>query len=339
VGYTEAPSGPTPNTGVVTTIAGDGSEGFADGIGTEAIVEAPSGVAVRPDGTIVFISNNRIRLISPAGVVTTFAGSGSYGFADGIGAAAEFKGPLGVAVRPDGIIVVADTSNHSIRLVTPEGVVTTLAGDARTGGYADGIGQAALFNYPSGVAILSNGNIVVADTSNRRIRLVDFATGAVTTLAGSTLGYADGIGSAAKFRGPLGIAVLPNGLIVVADTGGNRIRLVTPGGVVTTLAGDGTEGFADGIGTAARFAGPNGIAVLPTSSLIAVADLANNRIRLVSPTGIVTTLAGSESGFADGIGPAANFFVPFAVAVVPSSGAIVVSDEMNNRIRLVTGAF
>jgi hypothetical protein len=339
VGYTEAPSGPTPNTGVVTTLAGDGSEGFADGTGTAARFDQPYGVAVRPDGIIVVAdtSNTRIRLITPGGVVTTLAGEDP-GFADGTGAVARFDSPQGVAVRPDGIIVVADADNNRIRLVTPEGVVTTLAGSGGGGGFADGIGSAARFNYPSGVALLSNGDIVVADQINSRIRLVT-PGGVVSTLAGDgTRGYLDGIGLAAKFNLPFGVAVLPNSVIAVGDTGNHRIRLVTLAGVVTTLAGS-TAGYADGTGTAARFDSPNGIAVLPSSSLIAVADIGNQRIRLVSPTGIVTTLAGSTIGFADGIGPAANFSDPSSVAVVPSSGAIVVADGANASIRLIAGAF
>ena len=291
VGYTEAPSGPTPNTGVVTTLAGDGTEGFADGTG----------------------------------------------------AGAQFNRPRGVAIAPDGTIVVADASNHRIRRITPEGVVTTVAGSSQ--GSADGTGAAAMFNFPSSVALLPNGVIVVADQGNHRIRLVT-PEGVVSTLAGSTFGYLDGIGAAARFSNPFGVAVLPNSLIVVSDSGNQLIRLVTLAGVVTTLAGSQSTfgGYADGTGSAAQFSIPNGIAVLPSSSLIAVGDASNQRIRLVSPTGIVTTLAGSGLGgfsgqFADGIGTAASFARPNGVAVVPSSGAIVVGDTENHRIRVIAGAF
>ena len=246
-------------------------------------------------------------------------------------------------VRPDGVIVVADTQNYRIRLVTPEGVVSTLAGSSQ--GSADGTGAAAMFNFPSSVALLPNGVIVVADQGNHRIRLVT-PEGVVSTLAGSTFGYLDGIGAAARFSNPFGVAVLPNSLIVVSDSGNQLIRLVTLAGVVTTLAGSRSTfgGYADGTGAAAQFSIPNGIAVLPSSSLIAVGDASNQRIRLVSPTGIVTTLAGSGLGgfsgqFADGIGTAASFARPNGVAVVPSSGAIVVGDTENHRIRVIAGAF
>jgi hypothetical protein len=335
VGYTEAPNSPTPNTGVVTTLAGSGSPAFADGTGSEASFNLPRGVGVDLDGTIIVAdsSNNRIRRITPGGVVTTIAGSGAVGNTDGIGTEATFSNPYSVIVRPDGTIVVADTGNSRIRLISPGGAVTTLAGS--TAGYLDGTGTAARFNFPSSVGLLSNGVIVVADNRNHRIRLVT-PEGVVTTLAGGTAGYLDGIGTAARFTNPYGVAVLPNGVIAV--TGNARVRLVTPAGVVSTLAGS-TFGFADGTGSAAKFIGPRSIALLPSSSLIAVADSDNNRIRLVSPTGIVTTLAGSLGGADDGIGTAASFSRPDGVAVVPSSGAILVADTFNNRIRLISGAF
>jgi sugar lactone lactonase YvrE len=320
---------------VVTTLAGSGSPAFADGTGSEASFNLPRGVGVDLDGTIIVAdsSNNRIRRITPGGVVTTIAGSGAVGNTDGIGTEATFSNPYSVIVRPDGTIVVADTGNSRIRLISPGGAVTTLAGS--TAGYLDGTGTSARFNFPSSVGVLSNGVIVVGDNRNHRIRLVT-PEGVVTTLAGGTAGYLDGIGTAARFTNPYGVAVLPNGVIAV--TGNARVRLVTPAGVVSTLAGS-TFGFADGTGSAAKFIGPRSIALLPSSSLIAVADSDNNRIRLVSPTGIVTTLAGSLGGADDGIGTAASFSRPDGVAVVPSSGAILVADTFNNRIRLISGAF
>jgi hypothetical protein len=349
VGYTEAPSGPTPNTGVVTTLAGS-YYGFADGPGGSAAFRSPFGVAVRPDGVIVVADryNDRIRLVTPEGVVSTLAGSGVYGFADGLGTAASFRNPFGVAVLPNGVVVVADTDNQRIRLITPEGLVSTLAGGAianPTGpaaspDYADGTASAARFGYPCSVAVLPNGMIAVADSNNHRVRLVNSTTGDVTTLAGSTSGYADGTGSAARFRNLYGVAVLPNELIAVGDRDNHRIRLVNLAGDVTTLAGSGSPGTADGVGTAASFNTPNGIAVLPSSSLIVVADAGNHLIRLVSPTGIVTTLAGGlPRGDANGTGPAAKFNLPNSVAVVPSTGGIVVADATNNRIRHIAGAF
>ena len=329
--------------GVVTTLAGSGSAAFADGTGAAASFLGPRGIAVIPSsGNIVVAdtSNERIRLVTPAGVVTTLAGSGSPAYADGTGAAASFNSPRAVAVIPSsGVIVVADYSNNRIRLVTQAGVVTTLAGSG-SGAFADGTGAAASFNQPHGVAVIpSTGDIVVADTANNRIRLIT-PLGVVTTLAGSNAGtFANGTGTAARFQSPHGVAVLPDGNIVVADMNNMRIRLVTyPGGVVTTLAGSGSNAFADGTGAAASFQYPSAVAVIPSTNVIVVADSDNTRIRLVTyPGGVVTTLAGSGSNaFADGTGAAASFFYVYGVAVDPFTDRVYVADVGNNRIRQIT---
>ena len=282
-----------------------------------------------------------ITTTSLSGVVTTLAGNGTPDSTNGTGTAASFNAPFGAAVIPStGVIVVADSNGHRIRLVTQAGVVTTLAGSGSPL-FADGTGAGASFNSPIGVAVIpSSGVIVVADKDNHRIRLVSYPGGVVTTLAGSgNPAFADGTGAAASFNLPYGVAVIPSsGVIVVADFGTQRIRLITPAGVVTTLAGSGTAAFADGTGAAASFAYPVGVAVIPSSEVMVVADRENNRIRLITPGGVVTTLAGSGSGaFADGTGAAASFYQPHGVAVT-SSGDIVVADNSNHRIRLVTQA-
>jgi DNA-binding beta-propeller fold protein YncE len=243
-------------------------------------------------------------------------------------------------VLPDGKIVVADFFNHRIRVVDPStGVVTTLAGSG-FGSFVNGTGTAANFNYPFGVAVIpSTGVIVVADQANNRIRLVTYPGGVVTTLAGSgTATFADGTGAGASFSAPRGVAVTSSGNIVVSDQSNNRIRLVTyPGGVVTTLAGSGTGTFADGTGTAASFYQPQTVAVIPSSDIVVVADQLNHRIRLVTPAGVVTTLAGSGTGtFADGTGAAASFSQPSGVAIDPFTDRVYVADMNNNRIRQVT---
>jgi hypothetical protein len=319
---------------ITATITGTGAA--APGY---AIFNNPRGVAMLPNGNIVVAdaTNHRIRLITPAGVVTTLAGSGTPTFADGTGTGASFNTPRGVAALPNGTIVVSEENNNRIRLITPAGVVTTLAGQTSSGS-ADGTGVAASFFNPYGVAVLPNGNIVVADTENHKIRLVTQA-GVVTTLAGSGTGqFADGTGAAASFFRPQGIAVISStGVIVVADTVNNRIRLVTQAGVVTTLAGNASNTFADGTGTAASFYYPQGVAVIPSTPTIVVADTFNHRIRLVTQAGVVTTIAGGILGFADGTGAATNFFYPVGVAVT-SSGVIVVADASNNRIRLISSS-
>jgi sugar lactone lactonase YvrE len=279
------------------------------------------------------LTNNRIRKISPGGVVSTLAGSGKQGVADGVGTEASFKGPVGLVVDADGNIYVADTYNHLIRKITASGIVTTLAGSGKPL-FADGDGVAASFHRPHGVALDKNKNVLVADTDNNRIRKIT-PSGVVTTLAGSeTAGYADGQGTAAQFKTPSGIAVDGFGNIYVADNGNNRIRKITPRGVVTTLAGSETAGNADGQGTAAQFKTPTSLSV-DSFGNIYVADNGNQRIRKITPSGTVTTLAGSgNKGADDGYGTAASFKAPWGIAV-DATGACYVADQENQKIRKI----
>lgn len=261
-------------------------------------------------------------------IVSTLAGS-TYD-ADGPGMAAQFYNPLAVAVDSSGNIYVADNYNHRIRKITPNGLVSTLAGS--TAGYVDGTGTAAKFDMPSGVAVDGRGNVYVADTGNRRIRKIT-PDGEVSTLAGSTEGYADGIGMAAQFSTPSDVAVDGSGNVYVADQYNHRIRKITPDGAVSTLAGS-TFGYADGEGTAAKFLSPQGVAV-DGSGNVYVADLNNHRIRKITPEGVVSTVAGSTYGYADGPGTEAYFYHPRDVGV-DDSGNIYVADLNNHSIRKIT---
>ena len=319
--------------GVVTTLAGSGS-GAADGVGTSAKFSYPVGVAPMPSGNIVVGEHHRIRIVTPNGGVSTLAGISDCGFADGTGTSAKFCGPSGVAVLPSGNFVVADASNHRIRIVTLNGVVTTLAGSGT--GFADGAGTSAKFTFPVGVAVLSSGNIVVADSDNSRIRIVT-PNGTVNTLAGNgNCDFADGTGTSAKLCCPKGVAVLPSGSIVVADSSNNRIRLAALSGAVRTLAGCESTCFADGEGIDARFSSPGGVAALPNGNVV-VADTANQRIRLVTPSGAVSTVTGKGTyGWADGSRLTAQFYNPRGVAVLLGGSKIVVADTANHRIRIVT---
>lgn len=311
----------TTNAQTVTTLAGN-TFGFADGTGTAAQFWRPSGVTVATDGTIFVADtdNNRIRKITVAGVVTTLAGS-TQGFADGTGTTAKFYAPRGLAVDIVGNVYVADTQNNRIRKITPAGVVTTLAGSG-TQGFAEGTGTTAKFNWPQGLTVDASGNVFVADTGNIRIRKIT-ATGVVTTFAGNTAGTADGIGTAAQFDSPQGLAIDGAGTIFVADTYNNRIRKISATGVVTTLA--------ESIG---QFYYPHSLTVDASGNLF-VADTENNRIRKITPAGVVTTFAGSTGGFADGVGSTAQFNAPGGV-MVNTDGTIFVADSGNSRIRKIT---
>jgi sugar lactone lactonase YvrE len=220
--------------------------------------------------------NNRIRKVTPSGVVTTFAGSGTSGEVDGTGTAAQFNGPYGLAMDSSGTIYVADRGGSRIRKITPSGVVTTLAGS--TLGYNDGTGSAAQFASPQGIAVDSAGTVYVASYLDMRIRKIT-PSGTVSTFVGVTspAGYADGTGTAARFNYPNGLAVDTSDNVYVADSYNGSIRKITPDGVVTTLAGNGTIGFADGGGTSARFNDPMGIAV-DDSGVVYVVDQNNHRV-------------------------------------------------------------
>jgi sugar lactone lactonase YvrE len=330
-----------------TTLAGYAGYGSADGTGSAARFYQPSGVAVDSSG-IVYVADllnhtiRRVTLVGTNWVVTTLAGlAGVSGTNDGTVGTARFNYPSGVAVDTNGNVYVADSSNHTIRKVTPTGVVSTLAGLAGSYGTNDGPNSAARFFYPSGVVVDTNGNIYVADSGNHTIRKVTPAgtNWVVSTLAGlaGTFGSAEGTGSVARFYYPRGLTMDTNGNLYVADYYNYTIRKVTPVGtnwVVSTLAGSARDdGNADGTGSTARFNEPNGVAVDGTGNLY-VADLANNTIRKVTPTRVVITIAGlaGSAGRADGTNSVARFDYPNDVAV-DTDGNVYVADAGNETIR------
>ncbi len=272
--------------------------GNVDGTGSAARFYNPEGVAVETNGNVYVADtqNHTIRKITPAGVVTTLAGSpGQPGSADGTNSAARFHNPTSVAVDNAGNVFVADTSNNTIRKVTPAGSVTTLAGNAGKPGSADGTGGAARFYNPTGVAVETNGNVLVADNYTvRKITLAGVVT-TLATLAGSTAqpGVADGTNSA-RLDSPCGVAVDGTSTIYVLDYGNFTIRKFTPAGALTTLAGSaGQYGTNDGTGNAARFFLPRGVAADGAGN-VHLADTQNHTIRKITPAGVVTTLAGSS---------------------------------------------
>jgi len=329
--------------GTVTTLAGlPGASGSADGVGLAARFSEPRGVAVDGAGTVYVadMGNHTIRQITPAGLVSTVAGSaGLTGSADGTGSDARFYHPEGVAADSAGSVYVADTWNHTIRKIAPGGVVSTLAGLAGSYGSTDGTGSGARFYQPQGITVDSGGQVYVGDTGNQTIRKIT-AGGVVSTLAGlpGNYGSADGSGASARFYGPAGLAADGAGNVYVADYLNQTVRKLTPAGVVSTLAGlAGSYGSADGTNSGARFWGPVAVAAVGTNNAtLYVADADNGTIRQITATGVVTTLAGSAStGSTDGTGSAARFYWPGGAAV-DIAGNVYVADTQNSTIRKVT---
>ncbi|HRG47185.1 MAG TPA: kelch repeat-containing protein [Leptospiraceae bacterium] len=346
--------------GVVTTIAGSGSSGKDDGTGTTASFNSLDGITLDTAGNLYVAdkSGNKIRKIDVSGIVSTIAGTGVTGSADGTSTTASFSNPEYLAFDTSGNLYVADAGNNKIRKIasvtssqstttTPTLLgcsdptkttvtVSTFAGSGITGS-TDATGTAASFNLPSGVTVDSSGNLFVADRSSNKIRKITSA-GVVTTLAGSGVaGSFDATGTAATFSSPYGVTADNSGNLYVADTSSNKIRKITSAGVVTTLAGSGSNGSFDATGTAATFSSPFGITIDSSGNLF-VADTGINKIRKITSAGVVTTLAGSgTTGSTDATGTAASFNLPRGV-MVDSSGNLFVADASSNKIRKITSA-
>ncbi|NBV22159.1 MAG: hypothetical protein EBS05_09610 [Proteobacteria bacterium] len=323
----------------VRTLAGSPeSPGTADGPNTTARFNDPAGLAIAADGTIFVADNNNhaIRRIGTNGVVTTFAGRpGTPGSADGASSIARFDSPTSLALGPDGALYVADTGNHTIRGVTTNGVVTTLAGSAGLADYVDGTGPVARFNQPLGIAVATDGSVFVADSGNHLIRHID-TNGLVSILAGNpeTFGSADGTGTNAFFNSPIGLALAPDGSLFVSDANNFSIRRVTAAGLVFTVAGAaGLDGAVDGPANLARFGNPAELALAPNGTLY-VADAAHHTIRRLTPDGQVSTIAGlvGADGAVDGANGVARFFNPYGLAIAPR-GHLIVADTYNQTVR------
>jgi uncharacterized repeat protein (TIGR02543 family) len=330
-----------------TTLAGPASvgAGYMDGTNSQARFNLPGSIARDTNGNLYIadIVNQVIRKVSPDGKVTTFAGqAGMTGTADGPASEARFNNPNGLALGSDGNLYIADTFNHTVRKITPSGDVSTLAGSAGQSGYLNGWGSAARFSYPVGVAVDTNGNVYVADTSNHTIRRITPA-GLVTRVAGqpgfpgSLDGKSSPLGKAGRFNNPFSLTLDSSGNIYVADYGNDTIRKITPAGAVTTIAGiPGFAGSVDGTNATAQFSSPEGVAVDAAGNVF-VADAGNNAIRRVTPQGVVTTVAGlpGTSGSADG-GNGTNTFNAPGNLTVDASGNIYVVDSDNHTIRTIS---
>jgi len=262
--------------GLVATVAGNGTRGFADGNALEAQFSSPYDVAADASGNLYVTDGNRIRKISTAGIVSTIAGNDTSAFADGPGAVAKFNSPAGITLDASGNIYVADQSNNRIRKISPDGLVSTIAGNG-VDGFRDGAAADAEFGLPFGVAVDASGNVYVSDLENLRIRKISGA-GSVSTLAGtSTTGYKDGNAATAEFGSTLGISVDGSGNVYVADGINNVIRKIDPSGTVSTFAGDGKEGGNEAPVSSAEFRSPADILVGGNGTFYVI-DYLNNRV-------------------------------------------------------------
>jgi uncharacterized repeat protein (TIGR01451 family) len=332
--------------GVIKTVAGNGSCCYAGdgGAATSALLGAPSGVAVDASGDLYIAdtSNNRIRKVNPAGIITTVAGNGAYGFSGegGAATAARLEAPEGVAVDASGNLYIADSSNARIRSVNSSGVITTWVGGATNDG---GLGIFGLLNQPWGVVRDSAGNTYIADTYNHRVRKVA-ANGTIATVAGTGVsGFVGDKGAAtsAQLNLPNGLALDSAGNLYIADTNNSRVRKVDSSGNITTVAGNGICCASTGDGGPATSAGigaPYGLAVDSSGNLY-ISDVDNSVVRKVAASGTITTVAGQTDSFGysgDG-GPAisAKLFGPYGLAV-DASGNLYIADRFNYRIRMVS---
>ncbi|MCG2612277.1 T9SS type A sorting domain-containing protein [Flavobacterium sp. SM15] len=328
--------GAVPEKPVVSTFAGSGLTGAADGTAFEASFNLPTVVTPDHSGNLIVVDrmNHKIRKIAADGTVTTIAGTGAYGSVDGPADTATFRYPDGAVVDSHGNIFITDQGNSKIRKITPEGMVSTFAGTG-VGGFQDGDAANAQFYYPAAMDIDSNDVIYIADWYNNKIRKIT-PEGIVSTLAGSVSGFADGEAALAQFNGPTGLCVDDSGNVYVADYANHRIRKIDTFGVVTTLAGSGTAGSEEGQGTSASFYHPAVVTIDKASQTLYVTDQYNNKIRKISPSGLVSSYAGSGAvGAVDGLADTSSFNNETGICIVDSK-TLFICDYGNNKIRKIS---
>jgi sugar lactone lactonase YvrE len=331
--------------GVITSVAGKTDDG---GSASSSQLNYPNVVAADGAGN-VFIADTdsqRVRKVATSEVITTVAGNGTVGFSGDGGPApfAQLNYPAGIAVDRNGNVFIADTRNNRIREVVPGGIIATIAGNGKPGFAGDG-GSAsdAQLNAPSAVAVDQTGNVFISDTSNQRVRKIDFS-GVITTVAGTGdrgFGGDGGPATSAQLTNPAGIAIDGAGNIFIADAGNNRIRVVASGGGINTFAGDGMYGFGGdgGPAVAAHLAYPNGVALDGAGNLL-IADTDNQRIRAVTADGLIRTVAGNGTyGFSGdgGASTTAELASPLSVAT-DAMNSLVVADTFSSRIRHVVSS-
>ncbi|SNT43234.1 Sugar lactone lactonase YvrE [Granulicella rosea] len=338
--------------GIITTIAGTGTSGYnGDGIAaTSAQLYSPYAVAVDNSGNVYIDdwNNYRIRKVTPAGVISTFAGTGVSGFSGdgGAASAAQIGAALGVAVDSSGNVYIADSTNNRVRKVTPAGIISTIAGNGTRGFTGDGgAATSAELAYPQALAFDSNGNLYIADAGTYRVRKID-TSGIISTIAGNgTTGFSgDGaIGTSASLANVGGIAADASGNVYIADIGNNRIRKVNAAGIISTFAGTGTKSFS-GDGAAAASATlnlPNGI-FADTAGNLYIVDSGNERIRKVTTGGIISTVAGNGGSGYSGDGVNATTASLYFSTLNPTgmwvdkTGNLYLADTYNQRVRKVS---
>lgn len=319
----------------VTTVAGNGTLGFANGDAKSASFSNPMGVAVDSSGN-VFVAdsrNNLIRKITPDGTVSTLAGSGKQGAADGKGAAASFFFPTALATDVNGNLYVADTQNSRIRKITADGMVSTIAGKPTK--LINDMKDTSGMDHPSGIAVDKKGNVFVSDLNKDLIKKIT-PSGKVSIIAGTgARGKKNGKADMASFYLPTGLAVDDKDNLYLCDSYNNMIRKISAGGIVTLIAGRSKKGSKDGKDTTASFWHPNSIAVDKAGNLY-VADMDNNKIRKITPDGMVTTFAGTDShGSANGYITQASFYQPYGITS-DKAGNLYIADYQNNLIRKIS---
>lgn len=331
--------------GTVTIVAGTGQNGFAGdgGPATSAKFDGAVGVSVDSVGNLYIadLVNSRIRKVDTSGTISTFAGNGTWGATGdgGPASSAELSDSQGLLIDGSGRVIIADGTNNKVRAVSA-GVITTIAGTGHPffGFSGDGgPATAAEMIFPSGTALDASGNLYIADSSNSRVRKVD-SSGTITTVAGDGSASFSGDNGPALNAGIAAASVAVDGKGNLFISGNNRIRRVDPSGTITTVAGNGTGGFAGdgGPATLAELNFPYGI-VFDAAGNLYIAEIGNNRVRKVDTSGIITTVAGGGfAGFSGDGGPAtsASLNEPFAVAV-DSANNLYIADTFNNRARKV----
>ncbi len=324
---------------VVTTFVGSGERGLKDGTGTEAQIFNPSSIAIDDCGNMYLAeSNHRIRRISPEGVTSFLAGSvsgnssGSTTSSHGTDRrATTFASPRNMQLGSDGTIYLI-TNGRYIKKLTPDGIMTHVAGTFSGGGDIDGTGTEASFGPMGGMAIDKDDNLYTNSGANGLATLIRKITpaGVVTTIAGSIRGYQDGPAFSAQFESMGGMAVDSQGNIYIVDTGNQRIRKLSPAGMVSTFAGSGVRGTSDGVGTNAEFSSPFGMTIDDMDNLY-VSDIGSHLIRKITPTGVVTTIAGTgERGNDNGPADEATFVRINDMAIDKHGNLFIAHWDFNN---------